>query len=112
MKDLKDYSLNSKAFLREIVESSKNDFPKEMKLAKKSNPEKFAKYSETSKTISAELFVTICDHFGLSPQRILEKIIAQCGITEISEAIRISNWLGLKLPKADEEFMQNFGLKK
>lgn len=112
MKDLKDYNLNSKTFLREIVESSKNDFPKEMKLAKESNPGKFAKYSETSKTISAELFVAICEHFCLSHQRIIEKIIAHCNITDIDEARRIANWLGLKLPKADEEFIQNFGMKQ
>jgi hypothetical protein len=111
MKDIKSYRLNTKEFLREVLEMSKNDFPKEMKLAQEKS-DVFKNYSHTSKTVSTDMFVIICKHFGLSDKRILDKIVAIHNLTDISEIKRIVHWLGLKLPKTDEEISQNFGLKR
>lgn len=111
MKNIRQFNLHTKALLREIIEINKNDFPVEMKVVKSKFPERFSKYSANSKTVSAELFVAICEHFGLSHQRILEKIVGYCNVTEKTEEIRIVNWLGLKLPKTDEELIRNFGRK-
>ena len=108
---IKDYDLNSKGFLRDIIEVSKNNFPENMKIAIDKFPEKFAKYSEKSKNIPAEMFVTICEHFGLTHQRILDKIVACHCISNINEIKQIVNWFGLKLPKTDEEISINFGIK-
>ncbi|MCY1721865.1 hypothetical protein OU798_16035 [Prolixibacteraceae bacterium Z1-6] len=108
---IEKYDLNSKGFLRTILELSKNDFPVEMKLAKEKFPVKFARYSESGKVVPAEMFVAICEHFTISHQRILEKIVAFYNISEINEIKQIVNWFGLKLPKTDEEISRKFGLK-
>ena len=107
---IEKYDLNSKGFLRNISEVSKNDFPEEMRKAIAKYPDKFSKYSGSSKVVSAEMFVKICDHLTISHQRILEKIVALYNITDINEIKQIVNWFGLKLPKTDEEISKNFGI--
>lgn len=111
MKDIKDYGLNTKSLLREVLEISKNDFPGAMKLASDKFPDKFKNYSHSSKTITTEMFLIICEHFAVSHQRILEKIVAFHNVVEVYEIKRIVIWLGLRLPKTDEEISQTFGLK-
>lgn len=105
------YDLKTKAFLREILEVSKNDFPVDMKKAVECDSEKFKNYSESSRTVKSEMFVIICNHFAISHERILEKIVAYHGISDIDEIKDIVNWFGLKLPRTEEEISKKFGLK-
>jgi len=105
------YDLKSKAFLRATLEINKNDFPVDMKKAIEKFPEKFKNYSESSREIKSEMFVIICEHFGLSHQRILDKIVAFYNISEISDIKNIVLWFNLTLPKTQEEIAKNFGLK-
>jgi hypothetical protein len=108
---IEKYDLNTKRFLRIILEVSKNDFPVEMKKAKEKYPERFVRYSESSKVVTAEIFVKICEHFVVSHQRILEKIVGFYNISDINEIKQIVIWFGLKLPKTDEAISKNFGIE-
>lgn len=111
MESLNRYGLNTKKTLRNVLELDRKKFNKNMNLALEKFPEKFTGYSKLDHNLRPGIFKIICEHFGLSQLEILERIAILFNIEDPSELKRIANWLGLRIPKTDEEIARNFGIK-
>jgi hypothetical protein len=97
MKDINQYGLNTKKLLRAVLEMNPAQYTKELKPHKSKLMQKFPRYSDTANTLPIGAFVAICEHFGLSHDGILNKIIVYHGVTDKVEIERIARWLDLDL---------------
>jgi hypothetical protein len=97
MKDINDYNLNTKKLLRAVLEMNPVQYSKEIKLYKNELLLKFPRYSDAAHTLPNGAFVSICEHFGLSHDGILNKIVAYHGVSDKVEIERIARWMNLDL---------------
>ena len=111
MESLIKYGLNTKKTLRNVLELDRKKFNKNMNLALEKFPDKFTGYSKLDHNLRPGMFKIICEHFGLSHLEILERLAVCFEIENPTRLKKIAIFLGLKIPKTDEEIARNFGIK-